>query len=140
MRARCRLASRHNHSRYAKVGYDQSWDSFDRFLADMGERPAGKTLDRKDGSRGYSADNCRWATPREQSRNRVGGTNKITFDQAVEIIRMRLVDGATCRVIAEKFGTSENLPREIVKGRCWIDAMEKFRAALSPPTTSAEKE
>lgn len=45
------------------------WFSFQAFFADMGERPEGKTLDRIDGAKGYSADNCRWATPPEQSEN-----------------------------------------------------------------------
>jgi hypothetical protein len=43
---------------------------FVAFLADMGERPTGKTLDRIDRARGYAPDNCRWATPSEQSLNR----------------------------------------------------------------------
>ena len=47
----------------------ERWQSFDLFLEDMGERPAGMTLDRKDGTRGYAPDNCRWATPQEQSDN-----------------------------------------------------------------------
>ena len=44
--------------------------SFDAFLADMGARPDGRTLDRIDSNRGYSKDNCRWSTVREQNRNK----------------------------------------------------------------------
>lgn len=46
------------------------WDSFENFLEDMGERPAGMTLDRKSNSRGYYKANCRWATWTQQRRNR----------------------------------------------------------------------
>lgn len=49
---------------------DRWRDSFDTFLEDMGERPEGKTLDRKNDELGYFPGNCRWATRKEQSRNR----------------------------------------------------------------------
>ena len=44
--------------------------SFDNFLADMGEAPAGKSLDREKVDGNYTPDNCRWATGTEQARNK----------------------------------------------------------------------
>ena len=51
------------------------WRSFELFLADVGERPEGTSLDRIDGNKGYEPGNTRWADRKTQNRNAARNVN-----------------------------------------------------------------
>ena len=64
---------RHEHFKYyggRGIRICRRWRKFENFLADMGLRPQGKTLDRKNPDGNYEPGNCRWATQKEQIANR----------------------------------------------------------------------
>ena len=76
IKARCLNKNSPLYGHYGGIGIqvDPKWvgkDGFANFLRDMGRAPSNDhTVDRKDGTKGYFRDNCRWATITEQNRNR----------------------------------------------------------------------
>jgi hypothetical protein len=72
MRHRCQNPNATVYRHYGGRGIRvcDRWDSFENFLADMGERPDGLTLDRIDVNGSYEPGNCRWATRAQQVANR----------------------------------------------------------------------
>lgn len=73
MRTRCLDPEDPQFSLYGGRGISicERWrDDYDAFYEDMGPRPAGMTLERRDNNQGYSLSNCAWAPMTAQSRNR----------------------------------------------------------------------
>ena len=71
MHRRCTDPTHKGYKWYASrgIGVCPEWGTFERFLEDMGNKPPGTSLDRKDNNLGYCKSNCRWATKLEQANN-----------------------------------------------------------------------
>lgn len=81
MRRRCHDPNSKSYPDYGARGITvcDRWSAFENFLADMGQPPPGLTLERKDNGKGYSPENCVWASRADQRRN-TRHTDLITID------------------------------------------------------------
>lgn len=86
MKTRCDKPKTISYKQYGAQGitYIPAWSDFSAFLADMGERPPDRTLDRIESSKGYYKENCRWATKLQQTQNR-RNTIKLKISANVEL-------------------------------------------------------
>lgn len=81
MRQRCQCPTDVHYRLYGARGItvSNSWEKFENFLGDMGFRPTkNHSIDRINNDKGYSKENCRWATKVEQVLN-TRQTNKYGF-------------------------------------------------------------
>ena len=73
MKQRCYNPNNHKYPIYGAIVItvsDDWFNSFEKFLEDMGECPKGLSLDRIDVTKGYYKQNCRWANQKQQQNNR----------------------------------------------------------------------
>jgi hypothetical protein len=76
MISRCHGKRSHTYARYGGRGIEvcERWrgvSGYQNFISDMGPRPfSGAQIDRIDNDGNYCPENCRWATPKRNSRNR----------------------------------------------------------------------
>lgn len=134
--ARCERPSSISYKYYGAKGIKmcERWrNSFLNFLEDMGERPQGMTIDRKDSSADYSPENCKWATIHQQNNNKSDtrhilfngktmnmtqwakeiGTSPSALHHRIANMGMSIEDALTIPFSRSNAGTSGKLPRAI---------------------------
>ena len=112
MRQRCENPKSQQYCDYGAVGIAvcAEWSNFNAFLADMGIRPNGKTLDRIDGTKGYFPENCRWATPRQQCQNL--RTNVFYEFEGDQLIMPQIARRLKINISTLRYRVRKNWPQE----------------------------
>lgn len=117
MKERCNYV-KHTHYKYyggRGITYDPRWEDLNEFIADMGLRPKGHSLDRINNNGPYCKENCRWASAKEQARNS-GAARQITYkSETMSII-------AWCEKLGLDYGLTRN---RIQRGSSPEEAFER---------------
>lgn len=105
MRKRCENPAEPKFPQYGGRGISvcERWQVFESFLADMGARPIGTTLDRWPDTNGnYEPGNCRWATPTEQQNNRTNNRRIDVNGDTMTIAQLSAATGMSPSAIARR--------------------------------------
>ena len=129
---RCTMPSQYSYKYYGGCGIVvcERWRNFVNFLADMGERPDGMTLDRIDPKGNYEPRNCRWADMKTQMRNKTNN-RLVTYHERTQ----PLVSWA------EELGIKpKTLRARLFDYKMTVEeAFTRPVRCAKPPTTAAEK-
>lgn len=117
MHYRCGSAKATRFMRYGGRGISvcRRWGRFENFYEDMGDPPPGRTIERIDNDKGYTPENCKWATHIEQSHNM--STSILTWDTVADIRSSTLTIGE----LAEQYGTHVSTISGVIRNKRWVN-------------------
>lgn len=95
MKDRCLNKNDHAYERYGGRGIKvcERWMKFENFLADMGEKPDGQSIDRIDNDGDYEPSNCRWATCAQQNLNKRNSRRAKYKGETIPLIEISRLSG-----------------------------------------------
>lgn len=92
------------------------WKDFEAFYEDMGAKPNGTSIERKDSNGSYEPGNCVWADINEQNRNKA---KRVLTAEIVGIARGRFLRGERFSDLAKEYGVSITTMWAVVRGKSW---------------------
>lgn len=126
MKNRCYNKNYIGYHRYGGRGIticDRWMKSFTAFLKDMGQRPFLKAqIDRIDNNKGYYKENCRWATPAQNSQN--GSLIKLSIEIARNIRRIYKTSGLSQKEIGLIYNMGQDSISLIVNNKQWKETKQ----------------
>lgn len=121
IKARCSNPTNVDFHRYGARGINvcQAWDeSFEQFLADMGQHPGGDlSIDRIDVNGNYEPGNCRWATPKEQANNRRSAVRFEYQGRVMSVPDLAAIAGVSVDCMYQRLRVGHKTPEQAVSFR-----------------------
>lgn len=115
-RRRCNDPNHHHYSQYGGRGIEFRFSTFDEFLALLGPRPEGYSLDRINTDGHYESGNVRWATNKQQSHNR---RDNILDEDKVALVRHLTKYGVDTTTIDRRYKLPSGYAAKIIRGELW---------------------
>ena len=104
---------------YGGRGIKFLFTNFEQFFAELGYRPKGKTLDRKDTEGNYEPGNVQWATKEEQWKTQRRRASHVLTIEAARFLRKQFAAGAKIAELARLYNVDWHTVASAIKGKSW---------------------
>jgi hypothetical protein len=118
MMNRCNNPNNQSYKRYGARGIKvcRDWHTYENFLQDMGRCPSNEySIDRIDNLKGYSKENCRWATAKDQARNRSSTMYATAFNQTKAVAEWAEIYGIKYYTLRKRILDGMNIENALTK-------------------------
>ena len=129
MRYRCSSPKAPEYKNYGGRGIKVcwQWNMFGAFYEDMGDPPTDKhTIERRDKEKGYSPDNCYWATYKEQLNNRRDNNRVTAFGRTQTVTQWAEEYGLPVTTLRNRLFRAKMSPEDALNALMWAQQRGKL--------------